>query len=335
MRRGLFKHALVLLVVGALECPLALAQGTASPLPPVVQGPATLRNFKGASVFVDYPASEFRTSMEGRLAAALTAAGIEVLARGEHPVLRLNVSTRRSAVTQDASTPLPYMIYALELEVRQLVTLPGTPARRAGAAVWDTRTMAWALESQWERTAVGDLNTLLTGFRDALAESRVVLTTAAPARSIAPPPITDGEMRYGKVPPDFVPPIPDGLARDLTITMDKSVTGALTTVGIYHFNGNHVKPESDAFDGEDYLKVMTDVITATKSAPGLNFLLCEYLGDETGPRRFWFKQRPPAALDAAQLARRLRNHPMLVIGPPRTQCPATLDDALTALRADK
>ncbi len=160
---------------------------------------------------------------------------------------------------------------------------------------------------------------------------------------------TSATVVYGHVPDDFMPRLPpadvvratlskeytrgEEVTQEIKFLMQKERVGGLRQISIKYFNWPDVAPQSTCFEADSPtdeigLRVCEDLTEMTwRYHPPL--LTCYYNGQArqlTADAMYWYGVRPEGA-DATNLLRRLQNHPLLQIGEPRTDCPATIEEA--------
>jgi hypothetical protein len=141
-----------------------------------------------------------------------------------------------------------------------------------------------------------------------------------------------------EIPEYFAPPIPDPRAEDLAIVKIKIQgnrgVGGLKEIWVeifppsgwhaMHFDREHgpIDRPMQKYAKQDVAKIQEDM---TEIFKGKHYLLsCIYqlavAGETIGIDRYWWKEVPPAA-DPARLAKRLAEHPYLLIDGARSNCP--------------
>ncbi|MGH6916610.1 MAG: hypothetical protein ACREJ0_02800 [Geminicoccaceae bacterium] len=156
---------------------------------------------------------------------------------------------------------------------------------------------------------------------------------------------TSAIVVYGRVPDDFLPQLPpadvvvgtldEEQTREVKFRMRKERAGALRQITVKYFHWSDVEPQSRCFDSgrsteEIALRICEDLIEMSfRHHPPL--LTCEYVSQRaglTGDAIYWYGSRPKTPLaEPAHLLQRSQAHPLLQIGEPRTDCPASLEEA--------
>jgi hypothetical protein len=152
-------------------------------------------------------------------------------------------------------------------------------------------------------------------------------------------------VAYGHVPEEFLPALPpqDILLRaldgqntlEVKFRMQKTGAGALSQITVKLFRWSDVGPQSTCFEqdsptDEIGLRVCEDLAEMSfDHHPPL--LACYYDSERRGltaDALYWYGAQPPAAVaDPANYLKRSRNHPLTSVGAPRTDCPATIEEA--------
>lgn len=159
----------------------------------------------------------------------------------------------------------------------------------------------------------------------------------SPSAEVGPPSVEElrgsKTFRYGPVPEDFRPPVPD-VPPDITvfILMQKQRTGSLVRIATNHnpYNAVLFTPAAEQIERERRRgnpakdRILSEDLAAIDGAVVLE---CSYLTTQEGSlkeRHYWYKLRPAGA-DPDRLKARLNNHPLLAIGEARQDCPLQLD----------
>lgn len=138
-------------------------------------------------------------------------------------------------------------------------------------------------------------------------------------------------IRYGQVPEDFVPEIPNLETRQLIIRMkEKSMIGSLTGVTIQPFYDSYPAARVPSQFEAPARYLIEEDHAALKNNEDVVIMKCEY-NPVPGLGRvfhiFWFGSTPSVA-DPNRLRDRVPNHPLLTsISGARIQCPASRREA--------
>lgn len=330
---------LVATAVALLTASASRLQGRQSSDVAIVSAAASIAGLKALSVDIQFFGDErSKAMMESVATRALTAVGIKILPPGAYPSLTFSVRGRSAMVGSGLAATL-YVIGSARLEVMQVVTLPSIPPRRVPASIWSTGLPGWSLRSDYDGWALERLNEQLQEFSSAYRGGGSSTPTNAGGLSsttvtspVATPPIVAGIMNYGRVPEDFVPPIPGDLKGLLRMDMQKTAPGALVSVGVgwlssaQFLDWNPLLRTSPKGDQE----ILFDDITAIGGeSDQANILACEYKTTNRPRRLFWYKVEPFNAAPE-RLRKRMANHPLLVVNPAVPHCPPNLEAAIKA-----
>ena len=214
---------------------VALISGTAvaqpaNPSATRVTAERSLAGYKAMSVDVDGTGSfadqkAFMSVMEEQLRSF----GVAILPPAALPVLRLRVG-RQTMTGPDGGQ----LLYTLRLEFEQLVTLAGSQARQAAAVTWQSSELVGLNSLGIERRGVVQvLNEFGAAYKRAAAAASPSTSTKVSPPPTAPPIHHLGNQRYGRVPDDYVPPMPASFSSgELRITMEKETPGALIEIHV-------------------------------------------------------------------------------------------------------
>ncbi len=157
--------------------------------------------------------------------------------------------------------------------------------------------------------------------------------------------------KYGKVPEDYVPPVPENY-KDikspcnqespgrLKLSMEKAVSGSLNWVEVEPFHRSVIRAHwEDDFGGiftDSTKKIDKEIVSLY--GKGLYTLTCWYLSERDGYvewESFWFANSYPEGFDPDSMRSRWgRKHPLLRIHTPQQNCPSTHNEALAIINRE-